>query len=164
MNKENQILFETIYKEHYPMVLQMCIGYMKGDVDQAYDLTQDVFVNTWNAIDSFKGNSSYKTWLYRITVNTCLQYIRKENKRKKVSVEKVMHTFSDDTHTSGFDKIQGLYKAIGILDKIDRLIIMMVLEGQNYDDISEVMGMKPTNLRVKIHRIKKKLKKIVDHG
>ena len=57
-----------------------------------------------------------------------------------------------------------LYIAIGQLKELDRLIIMMVLEGQDYEDISEVIGINPINTRVKIHRIKKRLKKILDNG
>ena len=60
--------------------------------------------------------------------------------------------------------IQKLYNAIGQLKKIDRLIIMMVLENQDYDSISEIIGIKPTNLRVKIHRIKKRLETILKNN
>lgn len=163
MSKKNQRLFEKIYKECYPMVLQMCLGYMKGDTDLANDLAQEVFINIWNAMDSFKGKSTHKTWVYRITVNTCLQYIRKEKKKKNVSIDKVEYALTEESSESSLDQNQSLYKAIGGLEELDRLLIMMVLDGQEYDTISEVMGIKPTNVRVKIHRIKKRLKKILDH-
>ncbi|WP_390886584.1 RNA polymerase sigma factor [Lacinutrix neustonica] len=57
-----------------------------------------------------------------------------------------------------------LYNAIGKLKKIDRLIIMMVLENQDYDSISEVIGIKPINVRVKIHRIKKRLETLLKNN
>ncbi len=163
MSKNNQQLFEKIYKQCYPMVLQMCLGYMKGDKDLANDLAQEVFINIWNAMDNFRSKSTYKTWVYRITVNTCLQYIRKEKNTKKVSIEKVEHALREESDNVISEQNQSLYNAIGALEEIDRLLIMMVLDGQDYENISEVMGIKPTNVRVKIHRIKKRLKKILDN-
>ncbi|AXT60243.1 RNA polymerase sigma factor [Aquimarina sp. AD10] len=163
MSKKNQQFFDTIYRQCYPMVLQMCLGFMKGDTDIANDLSQEVFINIWKAIDKFKGKSSSKTWVYRITVNTCLQYIRKEKKKSNIPLEKIEGILADEHSGSKTEQDQSLYRAIGKLEKIDRLIIMMVLEGQDYDNISNVLGIQPTNVRVKIHRIKKRLKKILDN-
>ncbi len=163
MSKKNQQLFETIYKQCYPMVLQMCLGFMKGDNDLALDLSQEVFINIWNAFETFKGKSTHKTWVYRITVNTCLQYLRKEKKQKEIALEKIENTLTDNVQDRQQDQNKTLYLAIGQLEDLDRLIIMMVLEEQDYDTISEVLGITPTNVRVKIHRIKKKLKKIVNN-
>ncbi|KAA1243902.1 RNA polymerase sigma factor [Aquimarina sp. RZ0] len=163
MSKKKQQLFESIYHECYPMILQICLGYMKGNLEQANDLSQEVCINIWNALHSFKGESKYKTWIYRITVNTCLQYIRKEKKKTKVSIEKIAHVLADTSYDSRIDQNKNLYRAIGKLEELDRLLIMMVLDGQEYEDIAEVIGIKPTNVRVKIHRIKKRLKKILDH-
>ncbi|MDY8137785.1 RNA polymerase sigma factor [Aquimarina sp. 2201CG5-10] len=152
-----------MYSQCYAMVLQMCLGFMKGDKDLAKDLSQEVFINIWNAISGFKGQSTYKTWVYRITVNTCLQYIRKDKKKNRLSIEKVEHALADESQNTIINEDQNLYEAIGKLNELDRLVIMMVLEEQDYDDIAEVIGIKPTNVRVKIHRIKKRLKKILDH-
>ena len=162
MRESNKKTFETIYSQHHPMVLQMCLGYMKGDRDTANDLSQEVFISVWNSLDKFKGASSYKTWIYRITVNTCLQYIKKE-KASPILNEDNQPTIADTDETAN-DDIQKLYEAIGQLKKIDRLIIMMVLENQDYDTISEIIGIKPTNVRVKIHRIKKRLKTILNNN
>ena len=145
------------------MVMQMCLGFSQGDTAKASDLTQEVFVKVWTHLDSFKGLSSYKTWIYRITVNTCLQLIKKEKKKSTVPIEVVQHRLTTETKTDLTEARARLYRAIGQLNKIDRLVIMMVLEGQEYEDIAEVLGIQPTNLRVKIHRIKKRLKNILKH-
>lgn len=159
MRESNKNTFETIYCQHHPMVLQMCLGYTKGDRDTANDLSQEIFISVQNNLDKFRGASSYKTWIYRITVNTCLQYIKKE-KASPILNEDIQLTVAE-TDESTNDNIQKLYEAIGQFKKIDRLIIMMVLENQNYDSISEVIGLKATNMRVKIHRIKKRLETIL---
>jgi len=157
-NKER---FEQLHEEYHPMVHQMCLGFVKGDTDIAKDLTQEVFINTWSAFGKFKGASSYKTWIYRITVNTCLKYVRGQKTKQHVTLE--------DKHDHGAEHTmelphQELYEAIGKLNEVDRLIIMMVLDELDYNDIAEVVGINEGTLRVKIHRIKKNLKKLMNHG
>ena len=158
----NTQLFESLHSDYYSMVNQMCMGFMKGNRELANDLTQKSFINTWKALDKFKGASSYKTWIYRITVNTCLKYIRDSKVKDQVSIEEHLHI--PDLSTSGTDQPhQELYQAIGQLGEVDRLIIMMVLDELEYNEIAEVVGISEGNLRVKIHRIKKNLKKILEN-
>lgn len=152
--------FDVIYPQFHPMVKQMCLGYMKGDEDLANDLTQEVFINVWNALPNFKEKSSYKTWIYRITVNTCLNYLRKHKNTVHSSLDNLSareeNTVEDPNYSS-------LLTAIGQLEEVDRLIIMMVLDELDYDEIGEVMGISSGNLRVKIHRIKARLKKNIEN-
>jgi len=154
------------------MVLQMCLGFVKGDNDIANDLLQEVFISVWSNLEKFKGASTYKTWIYRITVNTCLQYIKKEKKERTYPILEIEYQTSVTSNENITNpNIQRLYKAIGQLKKIDRLIIMMVLENQmmvlenqDYNSISEIIGINPTNVRVKIHRIKKRLETILKNN
>jgi len=166
MRKNKKELFETIYYQHQPMVLQMCLGFVKGDDDLANDLLQEVFISVWRNLEKFKGESTYKTWIYRITVNTCLQYIKKDNKVTMFSISEIENQLAvaDNDENSTNPNIQRLYKAIGQLKKIDRLIIIMVLENQDYNSISEIIGITPTNVRVKNHRIKKRLEIILKNN
>ncbi len=161
MKKNKTKLFETIYHQHHPMVLQMCLGFIKGDKATADDLSQEVFISVWNNLDKFKGASTYKTWIYRITVNTCLQYVNKDKIISTTTIQDSQLVLKTESATATTQHISKLYQAIGQLKKIDRLIIMMVLENQDYDCISEVIGINPINVRVKIHRIKKRLKKML---
>lgn len=162
MKKNKNEPFEIIYRLHHPMVLQMCLGFVRGDKDTANDLSQEIFITVWNNLDKFRGASSYKTWIYRITVNTCLQYIKKDKKEKITTTSEIDNQTSIiETEDTIDHDVSKLYKAIGELKKIDRLIIIMVLENEDYDNISEVIGIKATNLRVKIHRIKKRLETII---
>ncbi len=164
MKKSRAKLFETIYHQHKPMVLQMCLGFVKGDKDIANDLLQEVFISVWSNLKKFKGASTYKTWIYRITVNTCLQYIKKKKRERTYPISEIENQTSVANNENITNpNIQRLYKAIGQLKKIDRLIIMMVLGNQDYDSISEIIGIKPTNVRVKIHRIKKRLETILNN-
>ena len=85
----NKLLFNKLYEQYYPMVQQMCLGYLKGDIDLAKDLAQEVFICIWNALDSFREKSKYKTWIYRITVNTCLKYLRYRKQLVNISIDEV---------------------------------------------------------------------------
>ena len=153
--------FEELHKQYQPMVLQLCLGFVKGEIDQAKDLSQEIFINVWNALEKFEGKSSYKTWIYRISINTCLLHIRKHKKAINIPLEKVSVELQNSTEVD--ENYASLYQAIGKLNEIDRLTIMLVLDELSYDEIAEIMGINPTNLRVKIHRIKKNLKELLQN-
>lgn len=155
-----QSIFKTLHNQYHSMVLTLCRGFMKGDRDLAHDLAQDVFINIWNALPQYRAEASYKTWIYRITVNTCLLQIRKD-KNKKIPLETVVHTSEADTTNHENENEIILYRSIGHLDEVDRLIIMMVLEEVGYEEIARITGVTENNLRVKIHRIKTKLKTLI---
>ncbi len=156
-------LFTTLHTDYYAMVHQMCLGFMKGNKDSANDLTQETFINTWRSLDKFKGASSYKTWIYRITVNTCLKYIRDNKVKNQVSLDESMQPSDLNSAYEVVQTHQELYNAIGQLVEVERLIIMMVLDELKYTEIADVVGISEANLRVRIHRIKKNLKKILEN-
>lgn len=158
MTKDRSTLFKTLYDSHSPMVLQMCMGYMKGNTQEAQDLVQEIFTIVWQKLDSFRGEAQHKTWLYRITVNTCLHQLRKQKKTRMNSwVELNKEPISEETDHQKEEQHQALFRAIGELEEVDRILIMMSLEGEKQDVIAEVLGIKPGALRVRMHRIKKAL-------
>lgn len=159
MSVEFRLLIEDLHRQYYPMVFNICIGFLKGDTEQAKDLSQEVFINAWNALAGFRKEASYKTWLYRITVNSCLQYLRKEKTKLKQDID----TIKNSLEALPKADYQPLYNAIGQLSEIDRLVIMMVLDEVDYEEIAQVFGLSSVNLRVKIHRIKSRLKKILEN-
>ena len=163
MKTKKTDLFDSLHKEYATMVLHMCLGFMSGDREKANDLVQEVFIKIWTSLNSFKGLSSYKTWIYRITVNTCLQLIRKEKNLVTFPINEYSNPVAEDSLKDKEDDAAQLYHAIGQLKEADRLIIMMGLEGQSNEDIAEVLGIEHTTIRVKIHRIKKRLNKILSN-
>ncbi len=164
MSSEKRTVFESLYREYFPMVFQLCLGFVKGDRPLADDLSQEVFINSWNALEKFQGRSSHKTWIYRITVNTCLQFLRKDQKRMIQPIpETGLDISSQNQSETADEQTDMLYKAIGKLEELDRLIIMMVLDGLPYEEIAQVTGITEATLRVKIHRIKARLKKLMNH-
>jgi RNA polymerase sigma-70 factor (ECF subfamily) len=131
---------------------------MKGDKDLAKDLCQEVFINIWNALSSFKGEALHKTWIYRITVNTCLLYLRDNKKKQTASLNEVPYGEEHVTSDNDQNKYDNLYRVIGELPQVERLIMMLLLEELDYSEIAQITGLSAIHLRVKIHRIKKKMK------
>ncbi len=164
MSSEKRKVFESLYQEFYSMVFQVSLGFVKGDRALADDLSQEVFINTWNALEKFQGRSSHKTWIYRITVNTCLQFLRKYQKRNPRRLdESGLEMPSHSQNEALKEQNERLYQAIGRLEELDRLIIMMVLDELKYEEIANVVGVTEATLRVKIHRIKARLKKLMNN-
>ncbi|MEO1654762.1 MAG: sigma-70 family RNA polymerase sigma factor, partial [Bacteroidota bacterium] len=89
------------------------------------------------------------------------KYIRDHKTGDTIPVENIKNKAQKANPNEQFSE---LYQAIGQLSKVDRLITMMLLEELDYEHIAEIMGISPGNLRVKIHRIKKKLKTLMAHG
>jgi len=72
--------FSTLVERHQKLVFNTCMGFVH-DADEANDLTQDIFVNVFQKLSAFRGESSFPTWLYRISVNACLTHLREKKKR-----------------------------------------------------------------------------------
>ena len=153
---ENQ--FKDIYSTYSQKVHRLCLGYT-GDSMQADDLLQEVFIKVWENLEKFRGESQVSTWLYRITVNTCLLYLRNAKKTTKVDIEKTVLKISEETDEKE-NQIQLLYKCISELPESDRLIITLLLEEVPYAEIASITDISEGNLRVKIHRIKQQLSTI----
>jgi RNA polymerase sigma-70 factor (ECF subfamily) len=91
-----------------------------------------------------------------------MQQIRKDKNKQRISIREGFDV-AEVINTSEENHLQ-LYKAVGQLEEVDRLIIMMVLEEVEYEEIARVIGINETNLRVKIHRIKKRLKELLAYA
>lgn len=157
MNQQREE-FDQLYRDYSPGIRKLCLGYT-GDAAQAEDLLQESFIAVWNNMHRFRGDSKWSTWIYRIAVNTCLSYLRKQ-KLKTVEIdEHPLGDIAEETDQKE-QQVQLLYKCISKLPEAERLIISMVLEDRPYEEIAEILNLTENNLRVKIHRIKKQLTEI----
>lgn len=164
MSEATESTFKSLHSQYHGMVFTLCRGFMKGDSDLAHDLAQDVFINVWSALPGYRAEASYKTWIYRIAVNTCLLQIRKAKNKVNVPLEAAIHRTESNTGNEQIEKERALYRAIGQLDELERIIIMMVLEEVEYEEIARIIGITENNLRVKIHRTRSKLKTLIENG
>jgi len=79
---DNQSHFEKIYREFHLLVFNVALNYLQNTED-AEEVTQDVFVKIYNSLNNFNQKSSYKTWIYRITINQCLDFLKQKNSQKR---------------------------------------------------------------------------------
>ena len=134
-----------------------------GNKIDADDLFQEVLIKVWNNLDTFRNESNIDTWIYRITTNTALLTLNRKTKLKKKEIDyqpNIPHYESDNLNSTDKEQeVKKLYKAISSLKEIDRIIIGLLLENCSYDDISNITGLKTSNVGVRINRIKKTLSK-----
>lgn len=146
------------------MVMQLCLGFLKGDHDLAKDLTQEVFIQIWNHLDRFRQDASPKTWIYRITVNSCLNYLKKQKSQEDRMSEILRNQeTTEEIQFRETDPSKLLFEAMAKLTEIDRLVTGLLLEDVPQDEIASILGISEGNLRVKIHRIKLRLKKLITY-
>ncbi|WP_343689968.1 sigma-70 family RNA polymerase sigma factor [Chitinophaga sp.] len=155
MNKKEQ--FAIIYEEHQAKVFRICKGYFKGDEHTANDTVQEVFIKIWQHLESFRNESRISTWIYRITLNCCLLHKRKPAVKKEIPMPELPDAIQVDYNPIREEQLKKMYTCIGQLEATDRLIITMILEGMDYGEIADIIGITGDTLRVRIHRIKKKL-------
>lgn len=148
--------FEDIYKNYWHKVFRICMGYI-NDHDAAKDLAQESFIKVLNQLPNFRNESSIGTWIFRITSNTCLRQIQKDNKMLK---SKLPYEIKEESIESNKENdLQFLHQCISKLPEIERMIISLELEDINQKEIAKIIGISEVNVRVKIHRIKEKLTK-----
>ena len=153
--------FDSIYKENYPKVFRLCQGYTKGNEILSKDLVQETFIKVWQNLKSFRNDSSISTWIYRITVNTCLIELRK---KKTIPIKDHLNHLDDDNENRSEEKelqLNHLYRCIDKLKSENKSIILLELEGLPQKEIADITGLSHEVIRVRLHRIKNQLTKCV---
>ncbi|CAN5449545.1 RNA polymerase sigma factor [soil metagenome] len=147
------MVFEDIYKTHWKRVFRLCMGYV-NDADVAKDIAQETFIIVWQQLPKLRSDVALVSWILKIASNQCLRQIGKENKFPKTDL---LPEIPEAPPPEIEDKVKFLYQCIAELKETDRLIISLELEDVNQSEIAEIMGLTPSNVRVRIHRIKELL-------
>ena len=146
--------FLEMIHEHKKIIYKVVSFYANAD-SPFNDLYQEVVINLWKGFPAFRCDSKASTWIYRIALNSCISFFRKESK-KPVHVEL---TWDIPDHDNNED-IAELYNLIGRLGVLERALVLLYLEEKSYQEISEITGLTVTNVATKLARIKNKLKEM----
>lgn len=159
--KEKEQEFLKRIESHKGILYKVSKMYMDNYDDQQ-DLFQEIVCQLWKSYDTFRNESQFSTWMYRVAVNTAIVFLRKE-KRKVDKYEIASENIKDDEGDSHIKESQldHFYKAVQKLEKIDKAIIFYQLEGFSHKEIGENLGISEGNARVKLNRAKEKLKEII---
>ena len=165
MDKESQ--FQAVLQANSDRIYRICCCYVR-DENVRQDVFQTVLLHLWESLETFRGGSQISTWIFRITVNTCLGHLRTERRKQRMLAGVAGQTqltgvplSPSPTETCGTrDEIEQLYKCIHQLPPLDRVLVSLCLEEAATDEIAEVLGISLANARVKVHRAKKALREI----
>ena len=155
--KESEQQFAELVKAHKSTIYTVCYMFSK-DEDEVNDLFQEVLVNLWKGFGSFEGRCDARTWVYRVSLNTCISDDRKKKRRKTVPLSMDINLFEDRDADSR--QVQMLNKRISRLEAFDRAIILLWLENMSYEEIGQVVGITAKNVSVRLYRIKEQLKQM----
>lgn len=162
MQEEFNDLFHQLLEQNKQQILRICAAYCK-DADEKKDLFQEVVINIWKSLPSFEGRAAASTWIYRITLNTCMRARMKSDKYQanhlklhSIHFETIRYDDSMDQHATQV-QINNLYRCIGQLKDMEKNIVLLYLEDLPYKEIATVTGVTENHVAVYMKRIKEKL-------
>jgi len=153
--------FDELIRRYEPRVHAICYRMTRNYTD-ARDLAQDVFVKAYNGLKKFDGRSSFYTWLYRIAVNTCINFLKGQKPSKPLSgIERAVGTHPVERHERKVIK-EYIDQAIQQLPRMQRLVFTLrQLEGMSYQEIAEKLGRSIGTIKANHHQAVLKLRKML---
>lgn len=163
MKKDLEHSFVTQLEANQNIVHKICRLYTNSR-DQHNDLFQEITIQLWRAFPKFRGEAKFSTWMYRVALNTAITLYRKSKRQVQTrDYEGISFKISSEEYDDTIEEqLKLMYSAVKDLNDIDKALVFLYLEGKNYRDISETLGITEVNARVKMNRIKEKLRKVLN--
>lgn len=150
--------FMDVIRQYERVIYKVCYLYATPNAP-LNDLYQEVVLNLWKAFPKFRQECKISTWIYRIALNTCISFMRKER-----NMPEIISLTSTTDRTEEADETQAmlrqLYRMINRLGQLEKSLILLYLEEKSYEEIAEITGLTLTNVATKLSRIKDKLRKM----
>ncbi|PUZ25342.1 RNA polymerase subunit sigma-70 [Chitinophaga parva] len=155
--------FIEIINTHQGLIGKICRMYTRSAAD-AEDLYQEIILQLWKSFPRFQQASSVSTWMYRVALNTAISGFRRQSRSLLQQELKPEVAGLPATDASRLEVQYGrqLQAAIQSLNKFDRSLMLLYLEEKTYQEMAEILGIAVSNVGVKINRIKKQLKNILN--
>ena len=154
-------LFLTLIEQHKGIIYKVSRMYADDPEDEK-DLSQEIILQLWKSYGSFKTQSAFSTWMYRVALNVAITFLKKG--ARKIDSPGLHHGIEmEDVNTAAQKENQftSFYKAVRELSQIEKALIFLFLEGQSHKDIGYNLGISEGNARVKLSRTKEKLQQII---
>ncbi|MEW4924774.1 RNA polymerase sigma factor [Algibacter sp. 2305UL17-15] len=177
LKNHNANAYGRLLDDFQQKVFATCISFVPNKED-AEDIAQEVFVEVFNSIGKFKGNSKLSTWIYRITTNKCLEFIRKRNTKKRfgfmqsitgnaIPVDKTSY-FTEMNHPGiileNKEKSETLFYAINQLPEAQKVVFTLhKVDGKSYQEISDITEKSVSSVESLMFRAKKNLQKLLEN-
>jgi RNA polymerase sigma-70 factor (ECF subfamily) len=162
-SQTNETEFINLLSSNQNLVHKICRMYT-NDKAAHDDLFQEISIQLWRSFDRFEGKSKFSTWMYRVGLNTAITLYRKEKKRIDRSVlnENMPQIVLEEYNGEVDQQLAWLYRKINSFSEVDKALTLLYLEDKKYDEIAETLGISSVNARVKMNRIKKRLKDMIN--
>lgn len=177
LRNHNANAYGRLLDDYQQKVFATCISFVPNKED-AEDIAQEVFVEVFNSIGKFKGNSKLSTWIYRIATNKCLEFIRKRNTKKRfaflqsitgneIPVDKTSY-FTEMNHPGiileNKQKSETLFFAINQLPDVQKVVFTLhKVDGKSYQEISDIIDKSLASVESLMFRAKKNLQKLLEN-
>ncbi|RLD34551.1 MAG: RNA polymerase sigma factor [Bacteroidetes bacterium] len=155
--------YRGLVEKHQDLVYTI-VHRIISSAEEAEEVAQDVFVKAYNKLSDYKGEAKFSTWLYRIAYNTAVSHTRKKKVEFLAMDEEVIVNHSEEDvqqqvmGLSTEEQNKLIKKALAILPRTDSLMItLFYYHGKDIEEISEIVGLTQSNVKVKLFRIRKKL-------
>lgn len=158
-NEQVEREFLSVIREYERVIYKVCYLYTTKSAT-LNDLYQDVVLNLWRAYPKFRRECKISTWIYRIALNTCISFIRKEKNIPEIITLTQEADWMTEERDPLTEQLRELYRMINQLGQLEKSIILLYLEEKSYEEIAEITGLTVTNVATKLNRIKDKLKKM----
>lgn len=148
--------FESLYRLHVDRVYGLCLR-MTGNVSEAEDCTQDAFIQAWNKLDRFRGDSAFGTWMHRIAVNTVLGRMRK-SKRERDRIQLVNETASMPVSVADTGELRDLSEAVNRLPEGARhVFVLHAVYGYSHEETGKMLDIATGTSKAQLHRARRLL-------
>ncbi|MEQ9426007.1 MAG: sigma-70 family RNA polymerase sigma factor [Cyclobacteriaceae bacterium] len=154
--------FNQLIDENKLLIQKVCRVYSDNQ-DDFLDYYQEVCIQLWRSMQSFRGDSAQSTWVYRVAINTCIGQLRKvKRKIDTTPLEGKPLNIPGEADNPTKERLDLLYQSIRKLKETDRALILLYLEDKSYKEITDIMGITMSNVGVRINRIKAQLKGMIN--
>lgn len=156
--KEKEFL--EMLRTHRGILVKVCTMYCT-DAESRRDLYQEIVLQLWKAASKFRAESKVSTWIYQIAVNTAItDFRRNRQKATLTSWAEEFNNLPDDETNREQPLTEWLQKAISTLSDTEKALLMLYFDNKTSEEIAEILGITSVNVRVKMHRIQEKLRKL----
>lgn len=163
---EKNATFEEVLEQNKGLLYKVVNIYCKDEEDKN-DLLQEIKIQIWRSFDRYNGEYKHSTWIYRISLNVAISFIRRKTalKNRTVPIDGREIPAEDSENSEQDTKLSLLEKFIDELKELDKALMLLQLDEKSHAEIADILGISTTNVSTKIARIKSKLKeRFVEEG
>ncbi len=166
----DQSAFGTLVQQHQTMVYHLALR-MVGNAEDAADLTQEVFLSAWRSLGSFQSQAAFSTWLYRLTSNACIDFLRKEKRRSALSLttegeeeegrelEVADQRFSPERELEKKEARRAVREGLAALSPEHRqVLVLREMEGLSYTEMAHLLDLEEGTVKSRLARARLALK------